>query len=165
VSAPRAEAAVLARVWASYGELAARLRTVSPPLSILALWFLFELPAAIRPEGVDFSTMRPTGDFLALVTAYALIRGRRSEAALRRVWVALLVVLVLVRVDFSLCWLVTRARPLFYDQIFLVRHLAVLVSDLWSLQMALGLVAIAIAVAATVALAGVLSRIARAWRR
>lgn len=162
MSAPRAETAVLARVWASYERLAARLRTVSPPLSILALWFLFELPAAIRPEGIDFSTMRPTGDFLALVTVYALIRGRRSEAILRRVWVALLVVIVLVRVDFSLCWLITRARPLFYDQIFLVRHLAVLVSDLWSLQMAFGLVAIAIAVAATVALAGLLSRIARA---
>jgi hypothetical protein len=137
-------------------------RMLPPFLALLALWLLFELPTALRPTGIDLRGLRPTVDFLAIVTAYALLRGRPAERSLRRVWRVLLWGLIAVRIDWTICWLITRSRPLFYDQLFLVRHLVVLVSDLWSLSTALFLVTVTLAVWGTVALARALSRVARA---
>jgi hypothetical protein len=119
-------------------------------LAALGLWVLFEIPTIFRPRGADPWAIRPTGDFLVLLTLYVALRGSRHERALLRVWKVLAVVLVAVRIDWSLCWLITRSRPLFYDQLFLLRHLVVLVGDLWSAPMALVLLLLVLATVAVV---------------
>jgi hypothetical protein len=141
-------------------EFPARLRRFAPYAAILLLWLLFELPTSLRPRGANLAGMRPTAEFLAMVTAYAALRGTRHERVLRRVWFALVVLLIAVRIDWTACWLITRSRPLFYDQIFLLRHLMVLIGDLWSAPMALVLVGLALLVYGVIRLSRVLGKVA-----
>ncbi|HVW25933.1 MAG TPA: hypothetical protein VHC69_11230 [Polyangiaceae bacterium] len=148
--------------FAARALVAARLRAISAFSAVFVLWLLFELPLAIRPDGLAIRGLRFTGDFLVLLTAYFLLRRRRGERILRRVWVVLMASLVFVRVDWTVSWLITRTRPLFYDQLFLIRHLVVLVSDLWSGPVALGLVGLVLGVVLTVVIARALSRVGRA---
>src|SRR5882672_12076219 len=124
----------------------ARLRPVVPFVALLALWLLFEFPTTLRPHSVELRAVRPTGEFLALLTGYAVIQGKTNERLLKRIWFALLVALIVLRADWTICFLMTRSRPLLYDQLYLLRHLFVLIGDLWSFMMVLSLVGIALAV-------------------
>ena len=122
------------------------------------MWVLFELPTSLHPHGADLRRLRPTGDFLVLLTAYGFLRASRHERVLRRVFLVAVGVLVFVRIDWTICWLVTRSRPLFYDQLFLIRHFFVLVSDLWSAAVVPWLVGGVLGVWGIVVLARALSR-------
>lgn len=109
-----------------------RLRPYSPWAALAALCLLFELPTMMRPDRVDPFAMRPTGEIVVLLTAYAALRILGA----RRIFYWLLLVptvtLVLVRLDWAIYFFITRSEPLLYDQLFMLRHLLVLISDLWS---------------------------------
>src|SRR3954471_23170761 len=124
-----------------------RLNAARPWLALVALCALFDAPAALLAE-----PLRPTGEPFALLTAWfgshALPpRAGRIMRALLGVMTALL---VLLRIDRVVFWLFMGEEPLLYDQLFMLRHLFVLFSDLWSWRVAISLVGVAIAIAGIV---------------
>jgi hypothetical protein len=113
-------------------------RSFKPWLAWLSLLILFELPGLLLSE-----PMRPTADVLALVAAYLLSLRVRSRVgtALRWLLASYGLLLVFYRIDRSGFIAFMGQEPLLYDQLFMVRHLLVLLSDLWSWQVGAGLVA------------------------
>jgi hypothetical protein len=107
------------------GRLAETWSAAKPWLSGLLLLLLLDLPSSV------------------LLTLGLLLRrrkvGSRALTALAAVWVVLL---ALYRLDVAIFHSITRASPVLYDQLFMAKHLMVLVSDLWSPAMALGLAAL-----------------------
>jgi hypothetical protein len=87
---------------------------------------------------------------VALLTAHALGRIFGAPRFARWVLFAVTVALVVVRLDWAIYFLVTRSEPLLYDQVFMLRHLAVLIGDLWSPSVASVLVAIVMGSAALI---------------
>ncbi|HEX3594094.1 MAG TPA: hypothetical protein VHU80_03300 [Polyangiaceae bacterium] len=140
---------------------AARPRRASPFLALASLWGLYELPTVFSPNGIDLHGVRPTGDFLVLLAAYPFVLSSEHRRVLRRIWFVCLGVLIAVRIDWTACWIITRSRPLLYDQLFLFRHLFVLVGDLWSAPMALCLVALGLVTWGIVRLSCALGRASR----
>jgi hypothetical protein len=104
----------------------------------------------MRPDRLDPTAMRPTGEVVALLTAHALGRIFGAPRFARWVLFAVTVALVVVRLDWAIYFLVTRSEPLLYDQVFMLRHLAVLIGDLWSPSVASVLVAIVMGSAALI---------------
>jgi hypothetical protein len=132
-----------------------RLNAARPWLALVALCALFDAPAALLAE-----PLRPTGEPFALLTAWfgshALPpRAGRIVRALLGVMTALL---VLLRIDRVVFWLFMGEEPLLYDQLFMLRHLFVLFSDLWSWRVAISLVGVAIAIAGIVLITRLLLR-------
>jgi hypothetical protein len=91
----------------------------------------------VRPDRLDPTVMRPTGEVVGLLTAYAAYRLVRAPRVIGWILVALTVLLVLVRLDWATYFFITRSQPLLYDQLFMLRHLFVLIGDLWSPSVAL----------------------------
>jgi hypothetical protein len=118
-----------------------KLRPYLPWAALVALCVLFELPTMMRPDRLDPTAMRPTGEVVALVTAYAVCRVLEAPRVFRWLLLVLTLALVVVRLDWAIYFLITRSEPLLYDQLFMLRHLAVLVGDLWSPSVAAVLVA------------------------
>jgi hypothetical protein len=100
-----------------------------PWLALLLLVAVFELPALWLPEPV-----RPTGEGLLLVAAWLLALRVRPpyRRALRWLLASCVVALLLERIDRVVFLQFMGEEPLLYDQIFMLRHLFVLFSDLWS---------------------------------
>lgn len=96
----------------------------------------------MRPDRLDPTAMRPTGEVVALLTAHALGRIFGAPRFVRWVLLAFTIALVVVRLDWAVYFLITRSEPLLYDQIFMLRHLAVLIGDLWSPSVAIALVVV-----------------------
>ena len=115
------------------------------------LGLLFELPTAIRPQRFDLTQLRPTLDLLALLTLSAgtfyLPRGRKI---LRGLFVVGAIALVVYRLDQMIFYLFMRQEPLLYDQLHMLRHLFVLIGDLWNWGVFVGLICLVLAVAASV---------------
>lgn len=106
---------------------------VKPWLGLVFLWLLFELPSAIAPGGLDLAAIRPTLDVLALFTLWAVSHViPRGQRALRVALFVTTCVLVVFRLDIMIFTLLMRDEPLLYDQLFMLRHLLVLISDLMS---------------------------------
>lgn len=91
----------------------------------------------MRPDRLDPTAIRPTGELLCLLTAYAVCRIQRAPRFFYWVLFALTGALVIVRLDWAVYFLITRSQPLLYDQLFMLRHLLVLIGDLWSPSVAL----------------------------
>src|SRR5262245_11124514 len=70
-----------------------RLRPYLPWAALAALCVLFELPTMMRPDRVDPLAMRPTGEVVLLLTAYAACRITRARAIFYRVLLALTILL------------------------------------------------------------------------
>lgn len=101
-----------------------------PWLAALGLWLLFEIPAAFVPGGPTLLALRPTGDVLVLSTlVWCAVRARARPTVFRALG-AVAAVALFVRVDFSAYFFSMRTPPLLYDQLFVMRHFLVLVSDL-----------------------------------
>jgi hypothetical protein len=84
----------------------------------------------VTTDGIDLRRLRPTGEVLVFWTLFAVSQRVSWGRALRLVMAVIIFVLVVVRVDRAIFHLVSRTEPLFYDQLFLFRHGAVLVTDL-----------------------------------
>lgn len=104
----------------------------------------------LRPDRLDPTAMRPTGEVVGLLTAHALGRIFGAPRFGRWVLFALTIALVVVRLDWAIYFLITRSEPLLYDQAFMLRHLAVLIGDLWSPSVASFLVAFVMGSAALI---------------
>jgi hypothetical protein len=127
-----------------------------PWLALLALCALFDAPLLFLPEAFV-----PTAEPAVLLCAW-LASLRLSPGAGRAARVALGLcagVLVLVRVDRVAFMALMGEEPLLYDQLFMLRFLAVLISDVWTPSVALGLFA---AIAAIVLLVHAVRRLLRA---
>lgn len=136
-------------------------RRLGHACAFLLLWALFDLPLAVRPDGIDVWAVRPTAEAMLLISAtvFALASPRWRIWRVPLLLVALL--LVVLRLDHVIFYFLMRAPPLLYDQLLMVRHLFVLLGDLWSWQLALGLaggvVVLALAGWGVKALCGVLA--------
>lgn len=119
-----------------------------PWLSLCALWVLFEAPTVLSSGGVSLKHVRPSADILVLVTLAALSRNWPWPRAVRGLLLAYATLLVVIRLDYVIFMLLMRDEPLLYDQWLMVRHLAVLISDLWSPMVAFASVAIVTCVVA-----------------
>ncbi len=117
-----------------------RLHELKPWLAFAALVAMFELPALLLGE-----PWRPSAEPLLLATAWVLAERLRFGAWLRGATLVAGAMLMLFRIDRVGFVLFLGDEPLLYDQLFLVRHLFVLISDLWSLRAALALVALLVA--------------------
>src|SRR5690349_7144230 len=85
-----------------------------PWWALAGLWLAFELPAVCGPDGLHIAALRPTGEFLCLVSMYGASRRLRRRFAVRALDWALRVVaavLVLVRVDRAVYFVLTRSEP------------------------------------------------------
>lgn len=118
-------------------EISARTRGLRPWLALVGLCALFELPSLAQPDRVTVSGLLVPGDAL-LLAALALGLARspwprrvRLRALLRAPLTAAAALLLAYRVDEAACLVLMRHRPALYDQLFLLRHLAVLLMDLW----------------------------------
>lgn len=105
---------------------------------LLCLWGLFELPGFFLPE-----PLRPTGDFFVLLLLYLLsfALGQRLGRLLRWPLGLCAAILVLYRFDRAAFVLFMGQEPLLYDQLFMLKLVLVLLSDLWTKQIGLALVA------------------------
>jgi hypothetical protein len=107
---------------------------VKPWLAVAALWVLFDLPSVFQPRGLSFKHFRPSADVLALLTLAGASYAFSWGVWLRRALSLGLAALVVYRIDEGVFGLLMHAKPLLYDQLFLLRHLMVLVSDLFSFK-------------------------------
>jgi hypothetical protein len=138
-----------------------RLNAARPWLALLALCALFEAPALLLLD----EPVRLTGELFALITAWFASRALpvRAGRPLRILLGAGTALLLLYRTDRIVFWLFMGEEPLLYDQLFMLRHLFVLFSDLWSWQVALSLVGVVIGIAAIVWVTRRLLREMAAW--
>lgn len=131
--------------------MASLARTQRPWLAFALLVLLFELPSVALPEPV-----RPTGELVLLLLAW--LASRALGLGARRVLSVPLgvctVVLLVARLDRAIFVGFMGEEPLLYDQLFMLRHLFVLLGDLWSWSVAGVLLAV-------FALGFALTRIAR----
>lgn len=133
-----------------------------PWLALVALLLSFELPTILAPDRIDLSALRPTGELLAALTIAASTRSARASRAIRVLLALGVLALAILRVDRTVFFLLSRSEPLLYDQLFMVRHLLVLLTDLWGYQVVLGLVALSLVTWLVIRFARFLLRRARA---
>ncbi|MFI5309545.1 MAG: hypothetical protein ACHQ53_19470, partial [Polyangiales bacterium] len=129
-------------------------------LALPLLWVLFELPGWLLPP-----PWRPSAELPLMLAAWlaalrAPVRWRRPVHFLISFYAA---VLLLARIDTVVFVRFMGQEPLLYDQLFMLRHLFVLLSDLWSPTTAAVVFGVSVALVACVALAGLLLRSARGW--
>jgi hypothetical protein len=118
-----------------------------PWLALVALGALFELPAVLLPE-----PLRPTAELIVLFVVWlcSLWLPRAFGRPLRFALALGAFFLTFARIDRIAFREMMGEEPLLYDQLFLVRHLFVLIDDVWSVQVGLALLGIALVVGALV---------------
>lgn len=124
-------------------------------LALAALCSIFELPSLVQPDRVSFAGVRVPGDVLAIALLALWLRGKPAWRWSLAALTAFAVVLVLYRIDAAVCRVLMRHPPELYDQLFLLRHLAVLLMDLWgrwSWLLAAGVLVMLVAIASGVRL-------------
>jgi hypothetical protein len=145
-------------MWLNSSDRPSESRSLGPWLAVAAMWGLFELPMAFAPDRIDPGALRPTGEMLALFTAVWLSYRVRHGSVIRWLAAALAIVLVVVRIDRAVFFVLRRAEPLLYDQLFMLRHLFVMLSDLFGIRTLLGIFGFALAAALSVLVVRVLLR-------
>lgn len=114
-------------------------------LWLLVLNLALQLPWAFHHGFYLPRMFVPVGELLALL-AVAACWPRAGGRLLGIAWMALLV----VELDRLVGVYLMDQDPLFYDQLFLLRHLAVLITDLWTPTWTAGAVGIVVATVAVV---------------
>lgn len=115
-----------------------------PWIAVVLAWLSFELPMVVAPDGVELDRLRPTGEILvALTLCFWSVRARYGHTVRWMVasWISLLAI---VRLDTVVFFVLTRAEPLLYDQLFMVRHALVLLGDLSGWPVASGILVLAL---------------------
>jgi hypothetical protein len=114
-------------------------RVLTPWLSLLMLCLLFELPRAFVAAAPDLSALRLSLELPLLLTLAGLVATffvapprSRARVLLRRTLWLLAFLLLALRLDQWICWLLMREEPLLYDQWFMAKHLGVLIGDVIS---------------------------------
>lgn len=125
-------------------------------LWLLVLNVALQIPWSLHDEFAPLRLITPAGELLVLLAAVAY-RPKRGGRLLGAAWLALM----LVELDRLVGVYLMGQDPLFYDQLFLIRHLAVLIADLWSPVYTAGAIGFVVALSITVVL---LRRAVRALR-
>jgi hypothetical protein len=110
-------------------------------LSLIVLWLIFEIPALFHTGTPRFRALRASGDLLALLTLYVVARALGWARPVKIAALLFGVLLFVFTLDRSLFSMIMREEPLLYDQVFMLKHLWVLLSDLWNLRTAMVVVA------------------------
>lgn len=107
---------------------------LTPWLALALLWLLFELPRVFTASSPDLSTLRFSLELPLLFTLAGLnaVSLGAARVLVRRTLWLLAALLVALRIDQWVCWLLMREEPLLYDQWFMAKHLGVLIGDLVS---------------------------------
>ena len=140
-----------------------RLRTLTrnPWLALLLLGALFLAPAAaLSLRARPWLLLRPSGELLLLVAVAVATARWRYASWVQRAALGVGVVLWIYMLDELVATLIVKQTPPLYDQVYLVRHLGVLLLDLWSWRMALALAGIGVGLVVVVKLAAFLVRTA-----
>lgn len=119
-------------------------------LAVALLVLAFELPPMVRNEGIAPLLFRPSADLWIILWLAWWSRSRRRAGAWKTLLIIWTTTLLVFRVDKMIFYLLMRQEPLLYDQVYMLRHAAVLVSDLWSVWMGLGILGVLVAVVALV---------------
>ncbi len=124
-------------------------------LLLLALNVVLQLPWSMHDDVEPWLTLVVAGE-LAVLAGLCVRWPRRGGAALLVGFVAL----ILIEVDRIIGVYLLSHDPLFYDQVFLMRHFFVLLSDLWTAWWTVGAAALlAVSVAAFVGLRRVIAAV------
>ena len=110
-------------------------------LALAALLFLFELPSVWLAQAPRLS-----GEPFVLLSVWLMSLRLRRGAVLRTAVLLATLLSVLVVLDRAGFRRFMGEEPLLYDQLFMLRHLFVLVGDLWSAQVLALLVALLLAI-------------------
>ncbi|MBV1857347.1 MAG: hypothetical protein KUG77_02970 [Nannocystaceae bacterium] len=130
-----------------------------PWLALFALNVLFIAPGVgLEVSERTSSLLVPSGDLLLLVAVVVLSIRWRHGVWLKRAAVGSGIVLWVYLWDELVARSILYQSPPLYDQAFLLRHLAVLISDLWSWKVGLGMLGIIVATVFLVWLARALLR-------
>lgn len=129
-------------------------RRLLPWASLLALNLLFIAPGVALEIKERPSTLLALSGELMLLIAAAVVSMRWSKGRhVRRLLAAVGVILWVFLLDELVARAIIYQSPPLYDQAFLVRHLGVLVFDLWSWKVGLALLGVLLALAALIWLA------------
>jgi hypothetical protein len=121
-----------------HAQLAKHAPRYMPFVALGLLILIFELPDVIRSTGMHWKALRFPGDLLVLVTLFVASRAASAWARRLHPWLFVyLGVLFVFRVDRMIFRFIMGEDPLLYDQVFMMRHLFVLIMDLWSWKTAL----------------------------
>lgn len=134
-------------------------RACAPWLGLLLLNALFIAPAvALQLGDRPWLLLQPSGDFLVLVLAYSAGHKLRGGRWIQRVATLCGVLLWLYHWDELIASAIVHQNPPLYDQLFLLRHLGVLVFDLWSWKVGLAILGVSAGLGLVVVLGRVLLR-------
>ncbi len=110
-----------------------RLRQAGPWLGLIILNALFVLPAVARQlPRQPLLILTPSGDLLVLIALCVAVSGLRHATWVLRGALLLLLLLWLYMWPAMIGQIIIRQAPLLYDLVFLLKHVGVLVMDLWS---------------------------------
>ena len=116
------------------------MRRVAPWAGLVALNLLFIAPGvALEVKQRPSALLVPSGDLLLLLAVAVASMAWSRGKYLRRFLALVGALLWLFLLDELVARSIIHQSPPLYDQAFLLRHLGVLVFDLWSWPMALGL--------------------------
>jgi hypothetical protein len=126
-------------------------RKAAPYLGLFLLNLVFILPAVLpQLKRKAYMVLQPSGDLLVLVAVCVITAGMRRAHWVRRVATFFTFVLWLYWWDAFIGHSIVHQNPLFYDQLFLFKHVMVLVGDLWAWWMVLPLIVLALLLIAAV---------------
>lgn len=119
--------------WLSSLRASPTLRLLAPWVGVLVLNALFVLPAVARQlPRQPLLIFTPSGDLLVLLALCTAVHGRRHATWVRRGSLVLLLLLWLYMWPAMIGQIIIRQAPLLYDLLFLVKHVGILMMDLWS---------------------------------
>ncbi len=135
-------------------------RVAGPWLALFALNMLFLAPGVgLEVPDRPSSLLAPSGDLLLLVAVVVLSVRWRHGVWLKRAAIVVGIVLWVYLWDELIARSIIYQSPPLYDQAFLLRHFAVLILDLWSWKVGLGLLGVIVAIVLVVWLARALLRV------
>ncbi|MEM6295709.1 MAG: hypothetical protein AAGA54_30830, partial [Myxococcota bacterium] len=134
-------------------------RAAGPWLALLALNLLFIAPGvALEAKKNPGVLLAPSGDLLILIAIAIASMSWKHGRWVRRATLAAGIVAWIYLWDELIARSIIYQNPPLYDQAFLIRHFAVLIFDLWSWKVALGLLGGALGLVLVVLLARALLR-------
>lgn len=131
-------------------SLRRRLIVIAPWVGLVVINLLYVLPTALDDlQRAPAHTLGFSGEIITILTVGVLTAHLRYRRAIWSVLLVFALVVWLFLWDIGLGRMFLKHPPLLYDQLFLAKHLFVLIGDIWSWGVAGVLLAVAIAIVIT----------------